>query len=265
MVGSGLVAAALIVTIAAAGCGKDNSASSGTQSAGPTAGAATTAAAPSTAAVPSTTASPAPGSATTAPNANTQLAQQALLTAGDLPPGWNAHPRPASDAGSSKFDAPECAGLKAVDDDPGMKDNAAVSLLAPDGFSQVSEEVTVSDAATIKKAFDLFAADSTPACLQAVLTKEFQQAGRLPQGAQFAGIQLQRQPVAGGEEAIGFGGQMSLTAPGTTITIPLRVDAIRSGRALALLTTASQPGAQPIDPNTMTTAAAQRLTVVPAA
>jgi hypothetical protein len=145
-----------------------------------------------------------------------------------------------------------------------MKNEAGVVMLAPDGFSAVMEQVTVADAAVVKQAYDAFAADTTPACLQSQLAAQFSQPGRLPQGAQFAGIQLQRQAPPGGEEAVGFAGQMVLNAPGTQQTIPLQLEAIRAGRGLALITIISAPGAQAVDGNGLAAAAGQRLATVPA-
>jgi hypothetical protein len=253
-----VVGSVCLVAALAASCGGDNK-----KSEPPTtiaAASSPTSPAPAT----SATASSAAGTPTSAPSPEIQQATQALLTAADLPPGWNVHPRPISDSGSSQFAAPECAALKAVNDQPGMKNEAAVIMLAPDGFSQVTEQVTVTDAAVVKQAYDAFAADSTPACLQASLTAEFSQPGRLPQGAQFGGVQLQRQPAPGGEEAVNFAGQMVLNAPASQQTIPLQLEAIRSGRGLALLTIISAPGAQPVDGNGLAAAAGKRLAAVPA-
>jgi hypothetical protein len=239
--------------------GDDDGGTSDTTPAAASAGTTATTAAPAaTTAAPATTAASSVPASTTA---NEGRAATLTLAAADLA-GWTMAPSDDEDGSDGPdYSVPECAKLQALGESPQLQDDAEVALLAPDGKTEVDENVTVGDPAAIQAAFDTFAAPETATCLTAMFTKELSQPGAMPEGVTFGGIQFAQQPLTGGEQAVGYVATITATGTQTGITAPIgvRFDAVRAGDAIAVLTTLTTPGAAPVDPAAVATAAGQKL------
>jgi hypothetical protein len=207
-------------------------------------------------------------STTTAAGSSTSTASDSravdgLLTVEDLPPGWKAGaPSVGNDESSSEFDTPECAALAALDNQPGLDDNASVDLTSPDDGTSVTESLLVASAADAQKAYDTAAAPTTAQCLTALFTIVFNEPTQLPQGSKLDHVDIH--PVArhAGDEATGFEGLIVVTTAGATVEVPVRFDVVRAGGAVGLLLFAAEPGAEAVDADGMLTTAATKMATV---
>jgi hypothetical protein len=213
---------------------------------------------------PTTTAAPAP-STNAAPTESTTpnegRAAMAALTPQDLP-GWSVGPADEDDDDEhSEFDIPECAVLQALEDVPGLEDDFDAALVSPDGKVELDENVTVGDPAIVQSAFDAFADPSTAGCLTAIFTSLLSQPGVMPEGVTMTGIEFAQQPMVGGDQAIGYLATITVTGTATGVSAPIgvRFDAVRTGPAVAVLTTISTPGAAPVDAAAVIAAAGAKL------
>ncbi|MCU1360333.1 MAG: hypothetical protein JWN99_1622 [Ilumatobacteraceae bacterium] len=209
---------------------------------------------PATVAAAPTTAAPAAVPTTVAPtestNVNEGRAAMGALTAQDLP-GWTQQPSEQDDdeGDDSEFTAPECAALQALDNVPGLEDDYDVTLMSPDGKTEVDENVTVGDAADVQNAYDVFADPATAACFTATFQALFAEPGSLPDGVTVTGIEFAQQPLTAGDQAIGYLATITVTGEATGVSAPVgvRIDAVRKADAVALISTISTAGAAPVD------------------
>jgi hypothetical protein len=218
----------------------------------------------------SATTSLAASTATTAPGSTSSTvagsrAVDGLLTVKDLPPGWKAGaPSAGDDSSDTEFDTPECAALKALDDQPGLEDNASVDLTAPDEATSVTESVVVAVEADAQRAYATAAAPATAQCLTSLFRAAFGAPGQLPQGTTLERVDIHPAARHAGDEAAGFEGVIAVkdTASGTTVEVPVRFDVVRAGGAVGLLLFVAEPNAAAVDADGVLTAAATKLATV---
>jgi hypothetical protein len=222
-----------------AGCSGDNSAPV-VQRASPGVGATTTLAGSTATTASGSTSSTAAGS----------RAIEGLLTVEDLPPGWKAGaPSAGDDSSDTEFDTPECAALKALDDQPGLEDDASVDLTAPDEATSVTESLVVAAEADAKRAYAT-AAVGAP--------------GQLPHGTTLERVDIHPAARHAGDEAAGFEGLLAVkdTASGTSVEVPVRFDVVRAGGAVGLLLFVAEPNAAAVDADGVLTSAATKMATV---
>jgi hypothetical protein len=242
-----------------AACGGDDDGGAAT-----TEGVDTTAAASATTeGMPSDSTGSAPTTSGAAPEsttANEGRAAAALLTPTELT-GWAAQPDDDDDDAELEFDPPECAQLQAVEDLPGMEDDAEVKLISPDTATEVNEQVTVGDPASVQTAFDTFADPQTATCLTTLFTTLLSQPGAMSDGVTLSGIQFAQQPMTGGDQAVGYVATITVTGEqtGETAPVAIRFDAVRTGDAIALLMTVTTPGGAPVDASAIVAAAGEKM------
>ncbi|MGD9999517.1 MAG: hypothetical protein AB7L17_02445 [Ilumatobacteraceae bacterium] len=216
---------------------------------------------PDSSSVDSTSSAPnTSGAAPESTTANEGRAAAALLTPTELT-GWAAQPEDDDDDAELAFDPPECAQLQAVEDLPGMEDDAEVKLVSPDTATEVNEQVTVGDPASVQTAFDTFADPQTATCLTTLFTTLLSQPGAMPDGVTLSGIQFAQQPMTGGDQAVGYVATITVTGEQTGVTAPIaiRFDAVRTGDAIALLMTITTPGGAPVDAAVIVAAAGEKM------
>jgi hypothetical protein len=250
-----LIGPLFAVLVVAPACGGDDDDSADTTTAAPP----TTAAAPATSAASATSAAPTPTSATGSSVEPSGEAQAALLTVEDLP-GWTPTPSADDDDEGPDFAPPECAAMKALEDDPELQDEASVDFVSPDGGTQLTHSVVVAEPEAIDRAFAVVSDPSMPSCLDAAMTAVLARPGQLPGGATVESIEFTTEPLQAGDSAVGFPGTVTVAdAAGTTATLALRFDAVRVDNIAGLLVTISLPGAEPPNATEIVTAAATRM------
>lgn len=250
-------AVAVGLLIAGTSCGTSDSGSESTASTESTAAPTTEAEGSSTTTAPSSDGTVAPS------EEDQQIAEAAIITADDVPAGFEQVTSESSNKPNPFLGIAECApfedSIKAADDERTAKaeidfQNAAEDIIKNQVEIYVSSEVATDSADALG---DPGYADCIEATFTSALTKE-----GLPPEASIDSMEATRMDIASAEElgvdsANAFALELSITVEGQTLNMSMGIAMLTSGRALTQVGTQSTSGQ--IDMTTTLEAAAKAL------